>query len=113
MFINKTKRKIKWLYPLFRNKYFLASLFFLVWLSFFDKNDFISQYKYRCELRQLNADRQYYIDELKKNKEDLKNLMGSPANLEKFAREKYFMKKDDEDIFIIVYNEPVKEENFF
>ena len=91
-----------------RNKYLFSVLFFIVWLSFFDKNDFISQYTYRKQLTGLRAEKQYYLDEIKKNKEDFRNLMGNPANLEKFAREKYFMKKDDEDIFLIVYKEPQK-----
>ena len=89
-----------------------TSLFFIIWLAFFDKNDFISEYSYRQQLKNLRKDKQYYLDEIKDNKEKLNELMSSKANLEKFAREKYLMKKDDEDVFVIVYNEPVKEEKY-
>ncbi|MEP7171776.1 MAG: septum formation initiator family protein, partial [Bacteroidota bacterium] len=57
-------------------------------------------------------DKQFYLDEIKDNKEKLNELMSSPANLEKFAREKYYMKKDNEDVFVIVYNKPIKEEKY-
>jgi len=55
---------------------------------------------------------QFYLDEIKENKEKLNELMSSPANLEKFAREKYLMKKDDEDVFVIEYNTHVKEDKY-
>jgi len=53
-------------------------------------------------LNTLKNDKSYYADELEKSKSDLNELISSPANLEKFAREKYLMKKDDEDIFVFV-----------
>lgn len=95
-----------------KNKYVFTTLAFLIWLSFFDKNDFISEYSYRQQLKSLREDKEFYLNEIKVNKEKLNELMSSPANLEKFAREKYYMKKDNEDVFVIVYNEPVKEEKY-
>ena len=95
-----------------KNKYVCTTLAFIIWLAFFDKNDFISEYTYRQQLKNLQKDRQFYLDEIRENKEKLNELMSSPANLEKFAREKYYMKKDDEDVFVIVYNKPVKEEKY-
>jgi cell division protein DivIC len=89
-----------------KNKYILSLICFLVWMTFFDRNDFLSQYSYRQELNQLKSDRSYYMNEIENNREAFHELMSSPANLEKFAREKYLMKKDNEDIFLIV-EEPV------
>jgi cell division protein FtsB len=92
-----------------KNKYALTILFFIVWLTFFDKNDFFTQYQYRKQLKSLEADRDYFKGAIEQTKKDLSELASSPASIEKFAREKYLMKKDDEDIFVFV-QEPVKQE---
>ena len=84
-----------------KNKYTLIIIFMLIWMTFFDRNDFISQYSYRQELQKLENDREYYQSEIEKNKKEAHELMSDPDNLEKFAREKYLMKKEDEDIFLI------------
>lgn len=99
--------------PRLKNKYILTAAGFIFWISFFDKNDFISQYDSRQQLKKLNIEKQYYADEIKKNNEKLNELMSSEANLEKFAREKYFMKKDSEDIFVIVDNSADKHQTAF
>lgn len=93
---------------LFRNKYFLISFAFLVWMVFFDKNDLFSQYQYRQEVNKLKAERDFYQKETNKVSKDLDELTTNPQKLEKFAREKYLMKKDNEDVFVIV--QPKKEE---
>lgn len=92
-----------------KNKYAITILFFIVWLTFFDKNDFFTQYQYRKQLKSLETDRDYFKDAIEQTKKDLNELASSPASIEKFAREKYLMKKDDEDIFVFV-QEPSKEE---
>ena len=92
-----------------KNKYALTILFFIVWLTFFDKNDFFTQYQYRKQLKSLEEDRDYFKGAIEQTKKDLSELASSPASIEKFAREKYLMKKDDEDIFVFV-QEPVKQE---
>src|SRR5580765_8442881 len=98
--MKKAKKIIQKLLPVLKNKYVFTPLIFIIWLAFFDKNDFISIYSYRQQLKTLKKDNQYYMDEIKSNKEKLYELMSNKANLEKFAREKYLMKKDDEDIFV-------------
>lgn len=110
--MKKAQKVIQKVLPVLKNKYVFTPLAFIIWLSFFDKNDFISEYTSRQQLKSLRQDKQFYLDEIKENKEKLNELMSSPANLEKFAREKYYMKKDDEDVFVIVYNEPIKEEKY-
>ena len=62
----------------------------------------MSQYELRQKLRQLRTEQKYYLDEIAKSKNDMNELKTNPANLEKFAREKYLMKKDNEEIFVIV-----------
>ena len=93
---------MKLLFGLFKNKYFLVSLAFLVWMIFFDKNDLFSQYQYHEQVNKLKQERDFYQKETEKVRKDLDELTSNPKMLEKFAREKYFMKKDNEDIFVIV-----------
>lgn len=88
--------------PKLRNKYVMTLLAFAVWLLFFDKNDFFSQLSYRRQLKELEIDKDYYLQEIARNKEDMKELMSDPEHLEKYARERYLMKKDNEDIFLIL-----------
>ena len=103
------KRIPSWL----KNKYVLSIIVFIVWMLFFDRNDFISQYSYRQDLKKLETDKDYYKQQIEQNKTDTKELMSDPKHLEKFARERYLMKKDNEDIFLIVYDQPKKEEQKF
>lgn len=98
------KKKIAWkkILPVFWNKYFISVIAIIVWIAFFDKNDLMSQYELRQKLQQLRTERYYYQSEIEKSKNDMNELRTNPANLEKFAREKYLMKKDNEEIFVIV-----------
>ena len=88
--------------PVILNKYFISVVAVIVWVAFFDKDDLLSQYQLRQKLRQLRTERNYYHSEIEKSKNDMNELRTNPANLEKFAREKYQMKKDNEEIFLIV-----------
>lgn len=84
-----------------RNKYLLTSLFFITWLLFFDRYDFFTQYKAACQLNDLNKEKLYYESEIKKNQHTLDLIQHDPVFIEKYARENYQMKKDDEDIFLV------------
>jgi cell division protein DivIC len=86
----------------FRNFYIVTGLIFLVWMLFLDSNDFLSRYKLSAKLRSLEGEREYYIEKIKEVETDRDELMGTNELLEKFAREKYLMKKKTEDIFIVV-----------
>ncbi|MES2416961.1 MAG: septum formation initiator family protein [Bacteroidota bacterium] len=85
-----------------RNKYFLTTLAFGVWMLFFDKNDMISQYEYSSEVTKLKQEKDFYLQQTAAVKKDLTELDSNLNTVEKFAREKYFMKKDNEDVFVIV-----------
>ena len=77
-------------------------LVFSVWLLFFDDRDIITtHFKHRNELRQLEQNRNYYLQQIDTTKKELDDLMQNPDMLEKYAREKYWMKKDNEDLFIL------------
>ena len=96
---------MKRLLELLRNKYFLAVVAFTVWMMFFDKNDMLSQYEYRVQVNKLQQEKDFYTKETASVKKDLKELDSNLNTAEKFAREKYFMKKDNEDVFVIVNGE--------
>ncbi len=99
---------MKRLFNLFKNKYFLFSLAFVVYMIFFDKNDLFSQYQYYQQVSKLKQERDFYLKETAKVNKDLDELTSDPKKLEKFARERYLMKKDNEDVFVI--QQPKKEE---
>ena len=87
---------------LLRNKYFLAFLIVLVWLVFFDTHSFVRQWRLQRQLRELQAEREYYREEIMRDSTAIENLKSDPEALERYAREKYHMKREGEDIYIIV-----------
>ena len=90
-----------------KNKYLIATAVFLVLITFFDRYDLMSQISLRRQIMKLREEKKYYKEEIKKNNLELNSLQTNPENLEKFAREKYLMKKDNEDVFVLV-NDTVK-----
>lgn len=74
----------------------------IAWLLFFDKNDAFSQWDLIQKCRKLEKERAYYISEIESNRNQLQELQTNPKSLETFAREKYLMKKDNEDVFVFV-----------
>ncbi len=86
----------------FKNKYAITIFIFLLWMIFFDRNDIISQVKLTKQLNDLEEKRVYYKDKLKEVEETQEELFTDERSVEKFAREKYWMKKSNEDMFIIV-----------
>lgn len=85
-----------------KNKYLLTVIGLAVWVIFFDKNDLRTQLELRKEVKQLQEERNYYAHEIAEITSDLRDLTTNPKTLEKFAREKYLMKRDNEEIFKIV-----------
>ena len=84
------------------NFYLITGVGFLLWMLFFDSNDFYSQYLLRSKLNELEEKREYYQEKIKEVEKDREALLRDKDKLEEFAREKYFMKKDNEDVFVIV-----------
>ncbi|MBX2961825.1 MAG: septum formation initiator family protein [Cyclobacteriaceae bacterium] len=88
--------------PFFRNFYTVTAIIFLTWMIFLDSNDIMSRYKLSSRLRSLENDKEYYLEKIKEVEKDREALFGDRESLEKFAREKYLMKKENEDVFVIV-----------
>jgi cell division protein FtsB len=95
--MNLLKKIPTWL----KNKYMLTAMGFVVWLLFFDHNNFFMQMERRSELKQLEKGKNYYLQQVNVFKEELSQLKSDPASSERVARERYMMKKDSEDLFII------------
>lgn len=91
----------KWL----KNRYSLTLIAFTVWMLFFDSNDAFMLYKLDSELQQIRSEKEYFEERIETTKADLDNLLNDNQKLEKFAREKYLMKNNDEDIFVITVEE--------
>lgn len=85
-----------------KNKYLLVIVGLAIWLLFFDRNDLFTQMERRAEVKKLESERDYYTNEIKRNQNEIQELRSNPKQLEKFAREHYLMKKDNEEIFVIV-----------
>ena len=85
-----------------KNKYIIATVVFVVFMIFGDKNNVVEQYNLRKEYNKVRTEHNYYIDQIAKAKNDYNELFSNNKNLEKFAREKYLMKRDNEDVFVIV-----------
>ncbi len=84
-----------------KNKYLLTSVGFIVWIVFFDDRDLINNNQHHQELRALEKSRDHFTKEINTISRELSQLKNDAAILEKYAREKYRMKKDNEDLFII------------
>ncbi len=98
----KPERKRSRLIRIISNKYLLTILFFIVWLLFFDSNNLISRYRVNTELRHMNMQKKYYIEEIGINERIREQLTHDLGEIETFGREEYLMKRDNEDIYLII-----------
>jgi len=87
--------------PALKNFYIVTGLCFFVWMLLLDSNDLISRFKMTNKIRTLENEKKFYQEKIAEVEKDRKELMTNKELLEKFAREKYLMKKETEDIFII------------
>lgn len=84
------------------NFYLLVGMFFFIWMLFIDSNDFYSQFVLRKKLKEMEKEKNYYEQKIVEVKNEREALLKNDDLLEKFAREKYFMKKETEDIYVVV-----------
>ena len=88
----------------FRNFYGITAVLFVVWMLFLDSNNLITRFQLTNKLSTLENEREYYEEKIKEVEKDRQELFGDASLVEKFAREKYLMKKPTEEIFIIEEN---------
>lgn len=96
------KKVISILLKVLKNKFIVTILVFIIWITFFDRNDVISKYNSYVQLQELKKEKLFYIESISKDKNRIHLLKTDVKNLEKYAREEYLMKQDNEDLFIII-----------
>ena len=88
-----------------RNKSFLALVFFIVWMSFFDPKDWSTIASKKEKLKNLQESEANLNNQITETRIALSQLKTSAETIETYAREKYMMKKDNEDVFLVKPNE--------
>jgi cell division protein DivIC len=94
-------------YPILKflgNRYAIVLLFFIVWMLFLDNTSYLVHSDLNKQIDELETNKKYYQEEINKDNKNIKNLK-NPDQVEKYAREKYYMKRDSEDIYIIEYED--------
>ncbi|TYA84357.1 FtsB family cell division protein [Seonamhaeicola marinus] len=91
----------------FKNVFIIFLVVFVVWMLFFDSNSLLIHQDLNSEMDDLNNEKEYYQKETEKDNKEIKEL-STKEGLEKFAREEYYMKRDNEEIFIIEYEDSLK-----
>ncbi|MBP6000935.1 MAG: septum formation initiator family protein [Flavobacterium sp.] len=109
--MNKLKNLIA-KYPFLKmiaNRYIVVLLFFVIWMLFLDNYSYLEHRVLNHEIEEIEDNIDYYKAEIKKDSASIKQLKNNDR-VEKFAREKYYMKRENEDIYIIEYEDDKKEE---
>ena len=104
-------KKITDKHPLLKflsNKYVIVLVFFIVWMFFLDTYSYLEHRFLDKEIDELQTNKEYYQNEINKDKKSIRTLKNQ-HQIEKYAREKYYMKKDNEDIYIIEYEGDILE----
>ncbi|MCK9218446.1 MAG: septum formation inhibitor [Bacteroidales bacterium] len=84
------------------NKYLITTVAFVVWMVFFDSNNMMTRNRIQEKLDLLDQEKQFYLQEIKKDSTLTLQLLTDSTQLEKFARENYLMKRDNEDLFLVI-----------
>ena len=96
------------LVKILRNKYIAALTGFIILMLFIDHNDIFVQLDRRRQLNELLASKRFYEQQIEQTKKNLSDLQNNSAALERYAREKFLLKKDNEDLFVVVPSKPQK-----
>lgn len=99
----------KW-YHYILNKYVVVGLAFIIWMIFFDQNSYLLHKELDEDITNLKEERAYFEKEIQQEQESLDMLNQDPEEYERIAREKYLMKKENEDIFVIEKKDSLKHE---
>ena len=103
----KELKEKRW-FRILGNKYLIIILVFSIWMLFFDSNSWFSHRELNQEMKELENNKTYYEDEIKQDGAVMEQL-NDTNGLERYAREKYFMKRENEDVYIIEYKDSVSE----
>ncbi|MBP1840141.1 FtsB family cell division protein [Formosa algae] len=93
----------------FKNPFVIPGIGFVVWMLIFDSNSFLIHNELNNDIDKLNDKKEYYINEITKDRKAYKKL-NTEEGIEKFARETYYLKREDEEIYIIEYEDSLNVE---
>ncbi len=99
------RKKYKTIPAIFKNPFLIAAVSFSVWMIFFDEDNVVNQYRLHTQLKDLREKKSFYLQQIASTDIAYLELTSNPQSQEKFAREHYWMKKDNEDVFVIVDNQ--------
>jgi len=99
--LKETIQRKPWL-KIVSNKYLLISILFGVWMLFLDNYSYMDQRQINKQIDELQDNKKYYQEEIRKDKENIK-LLKNQDQVEKYAREKYYMKRENEEVYIVEY----------
>ncbi len=102
-FLKKLTEKYPFL-KILGNRYVIVLVFYTVWMVFLDNTSYMEHRVLNNQLEELENNKKYYQEEIKKDEQNIR-LLNNPDQIEKYAREKYYMKRDSEDIYIIEFEE--------
>jgi len=105
----KSLKNKRW-FSILTNRYIFVLIVFLIWMAFFDTNSWLTHQKLDDEISEIESNIDYYKKEIQEDKKILKTLKDS-VEIEKFARETYYMKRENEDVFIIKYEDSLNQKN--
>ena len=105
--MKKLAPKYKRILRPFKNIFFLILVVFVIWMLFFDSNSWFIHNELNKDIKKLEKEKEYYREEIEKDQKEIKKL-SSDKGVEKYGREQYNMKKKDEEIYIIEYEDSLK-----
>ncbi len=94
-------KQLRLLLAIARNKYLLTLAVFAAWMLFFDKNDVFTQMQRRRELAEVEDSKAYFAQKIAESRKFSQEMQSNAAAIEKFARERYYMKRENEDLFLV------------
>ena len=94
-------QKFAFVFGLLKNKYVLSIIVFVIWIAFCDRNDLFTQFERKQEFNKLQESANFYEKEIAGTRKELTDLNNDPAVLEKLAREKFYLKRNNEEVFIV------------
>lgn len=92
------------IWRILRSRYLLVSFSFVLYMIFFDNNNLFNQEELKGRTAELKRDKAFFLEEIQETKRQLIELETSPENLEKYAREAYFLRKPGEDLYVFIEN---------
>lgn len=102
------KKKVSQYLRPFKNIYILVLIGFSIWMIFFDAHSLLLHHELNQEIKELESEKEYYKNEMKKDRKAIKEL-STPEGAERMARETYFMKRPNEEIYIIEYEDSIQQ----